>query len=696
MAQQQLNSLSIFGRSFEDLDESDQDGISKKPLNIENQIVTDEKGRRRFHGAFTGGFSAGYFNTVGSIEGWTPSTFKSGRNVKKPADDDNEETARLKKPEDFMDKEDLGDYGIAPRTVRTTKNFRDGDIKESRKHRLAWEHTELALEADRLAQLVKPVEDSVGVLLLRKMGWRPGKGVGPLISKQEDNDSFGPQNFKFAPEDVDFHIFQIKSDIHGLGYKGLDVEQHLKSNFKESALKMNEKQKKGIQGQAFGVGAFEEDDEDIYGLDDLTRYDFALESTSSRFKDDQVRGEKSTERSVWSFVSPLDRRRLELSKGEKWKKSSTNLDREMKIFEKDEKKNERFTSFMNYIKRGLHPLKPADLTDWEWEQEKSEFENRAPEKYQQLIRELNENQNLPLFRLKISQSAQKVIKNRFTKANFDDEEEAEKTEIGQNDLDKLKAVEMKMFGQLTREKHEWHPDKNLCKRWDVPNPYPQSEICGVPYLQKKSVSSTSQKKSLHDEIFGSNFSMTVDEFEIPNEKIVVQKSNLPSGNSNFEEILTENSSEKDILEKPRPPMDLFEAIFAASDYEESSEEEEKEKASSRSQNDNIGKFKPEEEKSEKIETETYGPAAPPMQNMDADILILGEKSHKTSRNKRHKKKSHKKHKKQKKNRRSSSRDDSSSSSYVSLVSAIAATRAAPLPLPSPACTMLTLKTRNPV
>ena len=27
------------------------------------------KGRRRFHGAFTGGFSAGYFNTVGSEEG---------------------------------------------------------------------------------------------------------------------------------------------------------------------------------------------------------------------------------------------------------------------------------------------------------------------------------------------------------------------------------------------------------------------------------------------------------------------------------------------------------------------------------------------------------------------------------------------------------------------------------------------------
>jgi hypothetical protein len=33
------------------------------------QDATDEHGRKRFHGAFTGGFSAGYFNTVGSKEG---------------------------------------------------------------------------------------------------------------------------------------------------------------------------------------------------------------------------------------------------------------------------------------------------------------------------------------------------------------------------------------------------------------------------------------------------------------------------------------------------------------------------------------------------------------------------------------------------------------------------------------------------
>lgn len=44
-------------------------GPQKKPTAIQDQIATDEHGKRRFHGAFTGGFSAGYWNTVGSKEG---------------------------------------------------------------------------------------------------------------------------------------------------------------------------------------------------------------------------------------------------------------------------------------------------------------------------------------------------------------------------------------------------------------------------------------------------------------------------------------------------------------------------------------------------------------------------------------------------------------------------------------------------
>ena len=54
----------------------------------------------RFHGAFTGGFSAGYFNTVGSEEGFQPKTFVSSAKDK---------AARQKETiSNLMDEEDWG------------------------------------------------------------------------------------------------------------------------------------------------------------------------------------------------------------------------------------------------------------------------------------------------------------------------------------------------------------------------------------------------------------------------------------------------------------------------------------------------------------------------------------------------------------------------------------------------------------
>jgi len=45
------------------------EAVIRKPVGLHEQDVRDAEGRLRFHGAFTGGFSAGYFNTVGSKEG---------------------------------------------------------------------------------------------------------------------------------------------------------------------------------------------------------------------------------------------------------------------------------------------------------------------------------------------------------------------------------------------------------------------------------------------------------------------------------------------------------------------------------------------------------------------------------------------------------------------------------------------------
>lgn len=69
----------------------------RRPPAAEDQTVRDARGRQRFHGAFTGGFSAGFFNTVGSRDGFKPAAFVSSRSSRA------EHAAA--KPEDFMDEE---------------------------------------------------------------------------------------------------------------------------------------------------------------------------------------------------------------------------------------------------------------------------------------------------------------------------------------------------------------------------------------------------------------------------------------------------------------------------------------------------------------------------------------------------------------------------------------------------------------
>ena len=82
-----MGSVGRGGRGFAGLDDDDEDTLvvygtpievpeddeePKRAVPVQDQVVTDKQGRRRFHGAFTGGFSAGYFNTVGTKEGQRP------------------------------------------------------------------------------------------------------------------------------------------------------------------------------------------------------------------------------------------------------------------------------------------------------------------------------------------------------------------------------------------------------------------------------------------------------------------------------------------------------------------------------------------------------------------------------------------------------------------------------------------------
>ncbi|KAF8359924.1 hypothetical protein PRIPAC_94919, partial [Pristionchus pacificus] len=271
----------LYGTSFDDLEDEERDAVSKKPTGIQDQVATDERGRRRFHGAFTGGFSAGYFNTVGSKHGWAPSEFRSSR-------DERSDNSR-QRAEDYMDEEDLGEFGIASRRIRQTKEFSTGST-------LAWERggetssqsTVEGIFAKDLQIAIKPISDSIGIRMLREMGWRQGRAVG-LTTIREDkkhrnlDDVDREQITKVAPhwvasaEDEEVIHLDPLEGHKGLGYSGeLKGSGLLNEKYGQRAHIMKGKKGRGITGQAFGVGAFEDEDESVYTSFDLSQYDFSL------------------------------------------------------------------------------------------------------------------------------------------------------------------------------------------------------------------------------------------------------------------------------------------------------------------------------------------------------------------------------------------------------------------------------------
>ena len=77
---------------------------------------------------------------------------------------------------------------------------------------------------------------------------------------------------------------------------------------------------------------------------------------------------------------------------------------------------------------------------------------------------------------------------RFTSAKQNDDPNTVYEEVPEqmasDTCDQSKAASMKMFGRLTRDQFEWHPDRLLCKRLNIPDPYPGSSIVGVPKVRK--------------------------------------------------------------------------------------------------------------------------------------------------------------------------------------------------------------------
>lgn len=442
----------------------------KRPISIEEQIATDAQGRRRFHGAFTGGFSAGFFNTVGSLEGWTPAEFKSSRSDK--AD------RKVQRPEDYMDEEDVGEFGIAPQVVRAKDEFAN---KKKRKKKLFADGPipgEPVLET-----LLSSGNETVGYLLLRNMGLKHGgegeeseasgaKVYGCEMPKiQETNKPYEVVQYPI-PEIYKEFLNKPKSNTFGLGYSGLD-KSHI-SLFQSTNLVVKERDNKklSISGQAFGVGAFEEEDEDIYSKDNMSKYDFELTAEATTTKN-TTKDQESTVFELFKLAKD------KLSLGEHFPPPVL---------------PHSFSGKHNVKKSRFEPL-PEEKTAVV-ERKKIDANIRAKylgEEQSQIVTPSNQQQYSKV-NAEPKQSACTPI------VQSPEEDERKSSSIGgfnllldkfvsgtqsdsQDILEPVKpsenlhgtkemrdAAAMKMFGPLTRTTFDWQPCSLLCKRFNVPEP----------------------------------------------------------------------------------------------------------------------------------------------------------------------------------------------------------------------------------
>ncbi|KAJ8752325.1 hypothetical protein K2173_003961 [Erythroxylum novogranatense] len=299
------------------------------------QEVRDEEGRRRFHGAFTGGFSAGYYNTVGSKEGWTPSSFTSSRK--------NRAEVKKQSIHNFLDEDERAE--LEARSLGTSSQFDTFGFTAAevarRQAEKEQQHRQSVIPGPVPDEIVLPAAQSIGVTLLLKMGWRHGHSIKDsrasslydarrearkaLLAFSSDNakgqftdyesGDIDLENVEVQSANDDFqssrstpvYVLNPKQDIYGLGYdpykhapefrekkrshvSGKETGVRKVLSIKDSLFGL----KSGKAASGFGIGALEEydaEDEDIY----TTAYDLE----DSCVQEDEETSMDHRKRLVW-------------------------------------------------------------------------------------------------------------------------------------------------------------------------------------------------------------------------------------------------------------------------------------------------------------------------------------------------------------------------------------------------------------
>ena len=217
------------------------------------------------------------------------------------------------------------------------------------------------------------------------------------------------------------------------------------------------------------------------------------------------------------------------------------------------------------------------------------------------------------------------ISSRFTRGSLVEDssvsDKKEETVIDEKS-DNEKAAKLGLFGKLTRKIHDWYPSSLLCKRFNVPDPYPHSQFTGtvgrgrktgasyLPYLETAMQSeqlamvddlperidvsdSIPGKKDIlrgteNEEKYGQGVEKPIEQ-NLPTKANSFRNTPAVSGplsylNNDDVEQKEESAGNEKVLgadevgdDNSRPSMDLFKAIFAdTSDSSDSESDNEKE------------------------------------------------------------------------------------------------------------------------
>ena len=171
-----------------------------------------------------------------------------------------------------MDEEDLADLEES-RQLKTESTFAG-----------LGSNAEDPVRRDALMDILRPsADDTMGVKLLQKMGWRPGQGIGRKIrrkAKLSDGREEDGEMHLFAPENSKMINFVKKDDYKGLGFTGANSTPTPKlavtkddedddddsSILARSKAKFSKAKAKPMK-TSFGVGVLNDtgsDDEDLY------------------------------------------------------------------------------------------------------------------------------------------------------------------------------------------------------------------------------------------------------------------------------------------------------------------------------------------------------------------------------------------------------------------------------------------------